>query len=196
MVPRSRTESRPLGGLDATGRDTSGARSHAAGSDRRARQGQVRLLPLYWFSRETPESPLLGSGDRRNVGGSPARHPDTRNCSGQTRRFFGTRPGAHSRRSGSPEDAIEKEAASVQRRMDQAYMDKLDEKTSEDFWKRQYEQLQNENVRIRGAINALRSPRPKCCSACLVLLNSHKGLTLCTLRKILVNRLNCSNLCF
>ncbi len=53
---------------------------------------------------------------------------------------------------------LEKEAAVVQRRMDQAYKDKLDEKIAEDFWKRQMEQLQNEDLRIRGAISALKEP--------------------------------------
>ena len=53
---------------------------------------------------------------------------------------------------------LEKEAVSIQRRMDQAYIDKLDGKISEEFWNHQYEQWQSEKLRIRGAIDALKEP--------------------------------------
>ena len=53
---------------------------------------------------------------------------------------------------------LEREAAVIERRMSQAYNDKLDDKIPEDFWKRQMEQLQAEHLRIRTAIIALKEP--------------------------------------
>jgi site-specific DNA recombinase len=50
--------------------------------------------------------------------------------------------------------------AQVNRRMDQAYQDKLDGKIGEDFWERKSSEWQIEERQIKSVIHALGTPRP------------------------------------
>ncbi len=50
--------------------------------------------------------------------------------------------------------------AQIQRRMDQAYQDKLDGKISEEFWTRKSAEWQVEETQIRESIQALETARP------------------------------------
>jgi hypothetical protein len=52
-------------------------------------------------------------------------------------------------------------AGQVQRRMDQAYQDKLDGKISEEFWARKASEWQSEEQRILSSIQSLRAARPE-----------------------------------
>jgi hypothetical protein len=53
---------------------------------------------------------------------------------------------------------LEREAAVIRRRMNQAYTDKLDGKIPEDFWNRSWAELQAEEQRLQAAIDQCREP--------------------------------------
>jgi site-specific DNA recombinase len=61
---------------------------------------------------------------------------------------------------GQERDRLQRRLAGIRARMDQAYLDRLDKKISEDFWQRKNNEWQQEEQQVLLALNALQDADP------------------------------------
>ena len=136
------------------------------------------ITEVHGLPRQMRTALFPGGGPWGPPRGGVERHPYSRQDSGRVDEFT-TDKRQREDAAKTEQERLEQRLASVRRRLDQAYVDKLDGKIAEEFWERKSAEWQEEERRILSARRAVNTqPAERLLDAARILELANKAYSL------------------